>query len=204
MAQEGDVLTTHAAAKLCRVTASTLIRWIEDGRLRAYRTAGGHRRIRRADLEEFCSRQGIPIDGRFPNENTRVLIVLEDGDAAERLRVAIRSLDVLLEVHLATDAFGAGHAIARYCPRLVLVDPAVLGAAGRDIGRRIKQDPTMRDTFVALLTRQGIASVQAATAAGADEVLQLGPGANGTHAQAVRRVVNQAFGRTHGGETTQW
>ena len=49
-----DVFSTHSAAKFCRVTPMTIIRWIDEGRIKAYKTPGGHRRIMRADLEDFC------------------------------------------------------------------------------------------------------------------------------------------------------
>ena len=57
-----DVFSTHSAAKYCRVTPMTIIRWVEEGRIKAYKTPGGHRRIMRADLDDFCRTAGIPID----------------------------------------------------------------------------------------------------------------------------------------------
>ena len=56
-----DVFSTHSAARFCRVTPMTIIRWIEEGRIKAYKTPGGHRRIMRADLEDFCRRSQIPM-----------------------------------------------------------------------------------------------------------------------------------------------
>ena len=54
-----DVFSTHTAARFCRVTPMTIIRWVDESRIRAYKTPGGHRRIMRADLEDFCRRGGI-------------------------------------------------------------------------------------------------------------------------------------------------
>jgi excisionase family DNA binding protein len=44
-------LTTGQAAKICTVTPDTVLKWIKKGRLDAIRTAGGHYRINRFDLE---------------------------------------------------------------------------------------------------------------------------------------------------------
>lgn len=44
-------LTTGQAAKICTVTPDTVLKWIKKGRLDAIRTAGGHYRINRLDLE---------------------------------------------------------------------------------------------------------------------------------------------------------
>lgn len=38
------VLTLHQAAKLLNVCPETLRRWEKDGKLRPFRTLGGHRR----------------------------------------------------------------------------------------------------------------------------------------------------------------
>ena len=45
------MLTTGQAAKLCSVTPDTILKWIKKGRLHGVRTAGGHYRINRHDLE---------------------------------------------------------------------------------------------------------------------------------------------------------
>jgi excisionase family DNA binding protein len=53
-----DYLTTTELAKLCGVSRFTIINWINEGRIRAVKTFGGHRRIRAIDaislLEHFC------------------------------------------------------------------------------------------------------------------------------------------------------
>ena len=45
------MLTTGQAAKLCCVTPDTILKWIRRGRVKAVRTAGGHFRIERRNLE---------------------------------------------------------------------------------------------------------------------------------------------------------
>ncbi len=51
IAEEPNLLTTGQAAKLCSVTPDTVLKWIKKGRLHGARTAGGHYRIERRDLE---------------------------------------------------------------------------------------------------------------------------------------------------------
>ena len=46
-----DLLTTGQAARLCSVTPDTVLKWIKRGRLNGVRTAGGHYRVRRSDLD---------------------------------------------------------------------------------------------------------------------------------------------------------
>lgn len=69
MVQEHPILlTTGQAAKLCAVTPDTVLKWIHKGRLKAERTAGGHFRIQRRELELSISSQGMeePTERRPP------------------------------------------------------------------------------------------------------------------------------------------
>ena len=45
-----EVLTPAQVAKRYGVTASTVSRWADEGKVRSFRTPGGHRRFRAADL----------------------------------------------------------------------------------------------------------------------------------------------------------
>ena len=53
--ENGDLLTTGQAAKLCAVTPDTVLKWIKKGKLKASRTAGGHYRVALPDLEPFMA-----------------------------------------------------------------------------------------------------------------------------------------------------
>ena len=54
-------LTTHQVADFCGCHFTSVIRWITQGKLKAYRTVGGHRRVVAADLIGFMQRFEIPI-----------------------------------------------------------------------------------------------------------------------------------------------
>ncbi len=50
-----EFLTTGQAAELCSVTRNAVFKWIQSGYLSAYRTAGGHHRIDRRELERLMN-----------------------------------------------------------------------------------------------------------------------------------------------------
>ena len=76
---EPDWLTLGQAAKYLGVAQSTIRKWSDDGRVRAFYTPGGHRRYRRGDLEDFLNRSS---PSGSTNGGPVVLIVDDD----ERLR----------------------------------------------------------------------------------------------------------------------
>ena len=55
MIGKSHLLTTGQAARLCSVTPDTILKWIKKGRLRGERTAGGHYRIHRRDIEPLIA-----------------------------------------------------------------------------------------------------------------------------------------------------
>jgi len=53
---EHDILTSAEVAAIFRVDIKTVSRWDNTGHLKAtFRTPGGHRRYRRADVEKIIS-----------------------------------------------------------------------------------------------------------------------------------------------------
>lgn len=54
---EHDLLTTAEAARIAGVGTTSVKRWADSNLLRCIRTAGGHRRFRREELDRFLSTQ---------------------------------------------------------------------------------------------------------------------------------------------------
>ena len=50
---EKKYYTTHEVANLVGVTPVTIIKWIEAGKIYAYKTLGGHRRVGRAEVNKL-------------------------------------------------------------------------------------------------------------------------------------------------------
>lgn len=87
MATERDqFLTTGEVAKLCSVTPDAVRKWIRSGRLPARRTAGGHHRVRKMDLNKVFG----PVSENRPVRETADREFLfcwkfhGDGEKAER------------------------------------------------------------------------------------------------------------------------
>ena len=56
-------LTTGTVARHCGVSKVTVLRWIENGNLVAFRLPGGQNRIHRDDFYAFADKHSIPLRG---------------------------------------------------------------------------------------------------------------------------------------------
>lgn len=54
-------LTSHDVAKLLQVNPTRVNKWIGDGHIAAFRTPGGHRRVRLGDVFAFSAKFKMPI-----------------------------------------------------------------------------------------------------------------------------------------------
>ncbi len=151
-----DVFSTHSAAKFCRVTPMTIIRWIDEGRIRAYKTPGGHRRIMRADLEDFCRENGIPMqwEDRVDHGTRRVLIVDDDATVVDAILDAIfdEGTEDAFKVEHTDNAFDAGRIVQQFRPHIVFIDVDLPGVDATEVARSIHRDPAMRSARIVGIT----------------------------------------------------
>ena len=148
-----DVLTVFQASKWCGVSPKTMINWIDAGHIEAYRTVGGHRRIKKTDLEAFMRKQGIPI----PNETIlagrkRILIVDDDPIIVETLVQALEEEEHDYEIISASDGFEAGLQVNHFRPNLLILDIMMPDIKGYEVCRKIKSDPETKDIKIIVLS----------------------------------------------------
>jgi excisionase family DNA binding protein len=149
-----SVFTTFETAKLCHVSPLSIINWVNAGRLPAFRTPGGHRRIRREDLIRFMKENGIPLPEELREGSGRPKVLVVDDEAAVRdvLAEHLTTRSNPYEVLTAADGFEAGRLVATFRPDVVLLDLRMPGLDGFQICRTIKADPESSSTVVIAMT----------------------------------------------------
>jgi excisionase family DNA binding protein len=152
--QDKAVFTTFDAARICHVSPLSIINWVNAGRLPAFRTPGGHRRIRREDLTRFMRDNGIPIPEELREGSGRAKVLIVDDEAgirevlAEHMTTRARPYDVMT----AADGFEAGRLVATFRPDVVLLDLRMPGIDGFQVCRTIKDDPGSSCALVIAMT----------------------------------------------------
>ena len=74
---ENGFYTTTDASRILRVHEITVAKWIDRGKLKAWKTKGGHRRITAATLKAYLRDHGVPVppELREAGPGLRLLVV---------------------------------------------------------------------------------------------------------------------------------
>ncbi len=148
-----DTLTVYKASQMCKASSKSIINWIEAGHIKAYKTVGGHRRIKREDLVAFMQRQGMPVPVELPaNSRRKILVVDDDPIIVETIVQALEEDEHDYEVISASDGFEAGLQVNHFRPDLIILDIMMPDIKGNEVCRRIKENPDTRDTKIIVLS----------------------------------------------------
>lgn len=148
-----EILTVATASKYCNVSTKTIINWVEDGHIPAYKTVGGHRRIKKSDLETFMKNQGIPIPGEEgPAMQKRILVVDDDPIIVETIVQALEEDENDYEVISASDGFEAGLQVNHFKPHLLILDIMMPDIKGYEVCKTIKSNEETKNTKIIVLS----------------------------------------------------
>ena len=84
--------TTFEIAKYCHVTHRAVLKWVSAGKLKSYKTPGGHNRVHQEDFVEFLKEYDMPIPeelGALLRKKKRILIVDDDRTIVSLIRKLI-------------------------------------------------------------------------------------------------------------------
>ena len=149
-----DIFTVAKASDYCGVSPKTIINWVDSGYIEAYKTVGGHRRIKRDNLEAFMKKQGIPIPQQSdqPDRRIRILVVDDDPIIVETIVLAFEEDEHDYEVISASDGFEAGLQVEHFKPNLLILDIMMPDIKGYEVCRKVKSNPQTKDTKIIVLS----------------------------------------------------
>ncbi len=165
-------MTTGRVAAACQVTIPTVKRWIRDGHLAAFQTAGGHYRITEEEFARFRTLRHIPHRSPDQADPTKVLIVDDDAMLLATLSDAL-TWEGRYKVETAQDGYEGLIRVGGFRPDVLVLDIMMPGLDGFQVCRRVKADATTCATRI--LAISGYAQADTSTRAldaGADAFLE--------------------------------
>ncbi|MDA3792117.1 MAG: response regulator [Elusimicrobia bacterium] len=135
------VYTTRQVGNFCGVDLTTVINWVKQGKINAYKTAGGHRRIPRQDLRNFMEEYSMPIPDEIrETEGLKILVVDDDPNILTLISNAMKRSPKDYKLATAADGFEAGSKLERFKPNLVILDIRLPGIDGYSIIKKIRKE----------------------------------------------------------------
>lgn len=139
-----SVLTSHQVGALLQVNPSSVNNWIREGRLPAFRTPGGHRRIRARDLVRFLRDHQMPIPRELEAAGgARLLWVDDDAALLRGLRRAFRAFPHV-DARFVDNGVEALVLVGSYHPTAVVLDIQMPGMDGLEVLRRLRTSEATR------------------------------------------------------------
>lgn len=168
-----QLLTSSEVGELLQVNPSSVKKWVDDGLLIAFRTPGGHRRIRAADLVSFLVRHDMPIPNALQDAaKKRLLIVDDETDQLKALARSLKRFADRVEVTTTSNGIDALVLVGSFHPHAVLLDVYMPGIDGLEVCRRLKKNPATKDVAVYVVSGAFTSSLeQKALEAGAVQCL---------------------------------
>ena len=153
-------LTTGQVAAYCHVSHVTVLKWIKEGRLKAYTIPSGHYRIQKQDFHEFLVKHKMPVDEAFfAEEAVKVLVVDDQAKTYELVTSAFGEY----RFASAANGFEAGLQLTSFQPDLLILNLDTPGVDGPEICQSVKTNPKTKRTKILVLAKS--AEEKAATEA---------------------------------------
>lgn len=164
--------TTHEISKFCNVYPTTVINWVKEGKLPAYTTPGGHRRIKKDDLLALMKKNNMPIPENLSKGEKHIALVIDDDQKILRMIKTILSQEEELQVITAENGFEAGLIIYKTMPDIILLDFLMPDIDGFEVCRRLKSDEKTKDiTIIAVTVLKEPKEIQKMISAGATDYI---------------------------------
>ena len=147
------IFTVSQAGKYCKVAPKTIINWIEAGHINAYKTVGGHRRIKKEDLDRFLEEHQMPAFEQ-PAEDARKKILMVDDDQiiVETIVQSLEEDEHGYELISAADGFEAGIQVSHFKPDLIILDIMMPDINGYEVCKKIKSNPETKHIKIIVLS----------------------------------------------------
>jgi len=146
------IYTTYQIGKFCQVNIRTVIRWIETGKLKAYSTPGGHRRVKWSDLITFLTQNRMPIPQELEEAKRKKILVVDDD--LDFLDIVTKILQTIpdAEIRTTSSGFDAGVLVAEWLPDLILLDFVMPDLDGFEVTRKLKSNPRLKKIPIIAVT----------------------------------------------------
>lgn len=160
---ESDLCTTREAAQRLGVSLRTVQLWVESGVLRAWKTAGGHRRILVASVDDILKQRRAALGGAEASAAGAppftLVVVEDDPDLLKLYRLQVASWQLPLRLVTATNGFEGLVRIGETQPHMLITDLNMPGMDGFRMIRSLRASADYKDMDIVAVTALDMAEI---------------------------------------------
>ncbi|MDH5766750.1 MAG: response regulator [Gammaproteobacteria bacterium] len=117
-----DFISTQKAADLLGISLRSVQYWVENGKLNAWKTAGGHRRIAVESVNRLMQEQNQAKSTLNNPSRKKVLVVEDEPDLLEYYRLHMHSWQLPINIITAENGFEGLMQIGQHNPDIIITD----------------------------------------------------------------------------------
>lgn len=155
-----ETCSTREAALALGISVRTAQIWVEEGRLKAWKTPGGHRRILRTSVDEVLTRRRAEL--AIPVHRFEILVVEDDPVQREMYEtVLVRMGKQRVNVRTAESGYEALLLIGEQQPDLLVTDLIMPGIDGFGMLETLTKRPLSKPMQIVVATALDTAEIEA-------------------------------------------
>jgi excisionase family DNA binding protein len=127
--------TTGEVARYCGVTPVTVFNWIQAGKLKSFKTGGGHNRVLPIELRSFLEKNfiNVPNELQKKDEISNILVVDDDAMILDLIEEHLLKLNPRPRSILANNGFEACIRLGEHHIDLIILDLLMPGMDGLEL-----------------------------------------------------------------------
>lgn len=164
-AADAEFCSTRDAAELLGVSIKTAQLWVESGVLQAWKTPGGHRRIRRSSVDTLLlERQrlsgAVAPDAAATERRLKILTVDDDPQIQKLYELNFSSWDIPHQHLTASNGFEGLLMLGEHAPDVLITDLQMPGMDGFRMLESLRKSRTHRETKIIIVSGLGTAEIR--------------------------------------------
>jgi excisionase family DNA binding protein len=152
--------TTFEVARLCGVFHTTVINWVNKGKLKARVTPGGHRRIPISELVVFMKKYDMPVPADIEDPHKQVLVLDDEPMMTKLIEKGFGKHKDRYAVSVANNPVDALVMIGKRLPHLLVVDLLMPVMDGFQVCQILKSNPATKDMKIVAISGKKLSSAQ--------------------------------------------
>lgn len=142
------IYSSAQIARMIGVDPTSVNRWIDGGRLNAFRTPGGHRRVVEAELVAFLQAMGMPLPESLQPAGLSFLVIDKEEKFLRSMQRAISRSDRCGDVEIASSLGEGLLLLGAYQPDVLVLDLDLEDLGGPDRCAQLAAHALVKHTLI--------------------------------------------------------